>query len=200
MGVRVEFVFGLGSRYSYLASTQLDRIAARTGCSFEWTPVSSVALMAARGRTPFRGDPASGQYEWDYRRRDAEDWARYYGVPFAEPKPAPADHALMAVAARAADGQGALQPYVRALFSAVFVAQAEVCAKTCVELAGSLALDLPRFESALAAPSLRARVQADAERCAARGAFGVPWFFVEERGFWGNDRLVLLEHWLTRAA
>ena len=60
MGARVEFVFGLGSRYSYLASTQLDGIASRTGCSFEWVPLSSVALMAARGRTPFRGDPVSG--------------------------------------------------------------------------------------------------------------------------------------------
>ena len=28
----------------------------------------------------------------------------------------------------------------------------------------------------------------------ARGAFGVPTFFVGERMFWGNDRLVLVRH------
>ncbi|MSQ73777.1 MAG: hypothetical protein EXR27_21265 [Betaproteobacteria bacterium] len=57
MGRPVEFVFGLGSRYSYLASTQLDAIAARRGCEITWVPVSSVALMAAGGRTPFGGGP-----------------------------------------------------------------------------------------------------------------------------------------------
>ena len=33
-----------------------------------------------------------------------------------------------------------------------------------------------------------------------RGAFGVPTFFVGDRMFWGNDRLVLLRHHLTQSA
>lgn len=198
MGARVEFVFGLGSRYSYLASTQLDRVAAATGCRFEWIPVSSVALMAVRGRTPFRGDPSSGQYEWEYRRRDAEDWARYYGVPFVEPHPAPEDHALMAVAVRAAAEQGALVPYAQALFEAVFVGHVVIDADVCSGLARKLSLDGARFAAALAGPSVRAQAQADAERYAGRGAFGVPTFFAGDRMFWGNDRLVLLEDWLRR--
>ncbi len=37
----VEAYFGLGSRYSYLASTQLDRIAAETGTAFNWIPIAS---------------------------------------------------------------------------------------------------------------------------------------------------------------
>ena len=139
--VVVEFVFGLGSRYSYLASTQLEAIAARTGCRFEWVPVSSRALMAVRGRTPFAESPTSGQYEADYRRRDAGDWARLYGVPFVEPWPAPEDHALMAVATRAADGQGALVAYARAMFDAVFVRHARIDEDACVALARHLGLD-----------------------------------------------------------
>lgn len=198
MGVRVEFVFGLGSRYSYLASTQIDGIAKRTGCRFEWTPVSSVALMAARGKSPFGGVPVSGQYDWDYRQRDAEDWARYYGVPFVEPRPAPADHSLMAVAARAADEQGALLPYVRTIFDAVFVQQKAIDERACTGIAAALGLDPSRFASALTGGGARARVQADAERCAALGAFGVPTFLAGGRMFWGNDRLVLLEDWLRR--
>ena len=198
MGARVEFVFGLGSRYSYLASTQLERIAAATGCEFEWVPVSSVALMAARGRTPFRGDPTSGQYEGDYRRRDAEDWARYYGVPFVEPHPAPDDHALMAVAVRAAGEQGALVPYARAMFDAVFVRHVRIDAEACIAVGRMLALDEARLRAAMTDAALRARAQADAEECAARGAFGVPTFFAGGRMFWGNDRLVLLEDWLRR--
>lgn len=197
---RVQFVFGLGSRYSYLASTRLEGIAARTGCAFDWVPVSSVALMAARGRSPFAGDPASGQYDWGYRRRDAEDWARYYGVPFVEPLPPPQDHALMALATRAAGRQGALERYARALFEAVFVRHAAIDEAACAALAAELGLDERAFREALADPALRAGMDADIADCVARGAFGVPTFFAGGRMFWGNDRLVLLEDWLGRAA
>ena len=31
-----------------------------------------------------------------------------------------------------------------------------------------------------------------------RGAFGVPTFFVGEYMFWGNDRMVLLRHFLLK--
>jgi len=194
--VTVEFVFGLGSRYSYLASTQLDGISARTGCVFEWVPVSSRDLMIARGRTPFNGEPPSGQYEWEYRRRDAEDWARYYGVPFLEPRPMPEEHTLPAVAVRAAGEQGALVPFARAMFDFIFVRNARIDDAACIAIAGGMNLDVSRYRISLGDPAVRQRVSADARRAAARGAFGVPTFFAGKRIFWGNDRLVLLEHWL----
>ena len=81
----VDFFYGIGSRYSYLASTQLDRLAAETGCGIRWRPLYSGDLFAARRRDPFQGDPVSGQYDWAYRRRDAERWAAYYGVLYREP-------------------------------------------------------------------------------------------------------------------
>ncbi|MGE0876796.1 MAG: 2-hydroxychromene-2-carboxylate isomerase [Burkholderiales bacterium] len=195
--VTVQFVFGLGSRYSYLASTQLDGVAARTGCVFEWVPVSSVELMAARGQTPFRGKPPSGQYEWEYRRRDAEDWARFYGVPFVEPHPPPEDHALLAVAIRAAGEQGVLVPFARAMFDAIFVEHRRIDESACVAIAASMNLDVGGYRASLSDPALRQRVSEDARRAADHGAFGVPTFLVGGRSFWGNDRLVLLEHWLA---
>jgi 2-hydroxychromene-2-carboxylate isomerase len=196
MGRQVEFVFGLGSRYSYLASTQLDSIAARTGCEFTWVPVSSVALMAAGGLTPFAGEPQSGQYLGDYRRRDAQDWAAYYGVPFVEPQPAPEDHRLMAGATLAAGLQDALVPYAKALLDAVFVRHLRIDLGACTAVAATIGLNSARFRAALEDPATARRVDEDATRYAARGAFGVPTFFAGERMFWGNDRLVLLEHWL----
>ena len=48
MAKTVPFYFGLGSRYSYLAATQLDLIEHRTGCTFEWLPLQSAELMAFR--------------------------------------------------------------------------------------------------------------------------------------------------------
>src|SRR5438105_13749609 len=80
----VDAYLGLGSRYSYLASTQLDRISLETGATINWIPIASGDLFAPE-RNPFAGQAISGQYEWFYRRQDAEAWAEYYRVPYREP-------------------------------------------------------------------------------------------------------------------
>lgn len=193
----VEFVFGLGSRYSYLASTQLGKLREKTGCELVWTPVSSAELMALRGSSPFEGSPVSGQYDRDYRKKDALAWAEHYGVPFIEPHPAPRDHQLMAIACRAAETLGAMVPYIHTLFRAVFAEHREIDSSACIDLASRVGIDRIAFGSALANRSLRSRVSADAARSAGKGAFGVPTFLVDDRMFWGNDRLVLLIHYLV---
>ena len=45
----------------------------------------------------------------------------------------------------------------------------------------------------LQGPETQARHDSLLDEAAARGAFGVPTFFLGERMFWGNDRLMLLE-------
>ena len=67
MGCRppvVEFYFGAGSRYSYLAAAWLPGIAAETGARFDWLPVDSVRLIRARGHDPFAAPGGVGQYDW----------------------------------------------------------------------------------------------------------------------------------------
>jgi 2-hydroxychromene-2-carboxylate isomerase len=81
----VEFFFSPGSRYSYLAASQMPSLERETGCRVDWRPVNGSDIRSLRGRDPFAGDPASGQYEWSYRRADAERWASYYSIPFREP-------------------------------------------------------------------------------------------------------------------
>jgi 2-hydroxychromene-2-carboxylate isomerase len=49
----VEFYFGAGSRYSYLAATQLPAVAAEIGARFDWLPVDSARLIRARGHDRF---------------------------------------------------------------------------------------------------------------------------------------------------
>jgi 2-hydroxychromene-2-carboxylate isomerase len=53
----IDFYLGLGSRYSYLAASQVDRIEKAHSCRFVWKPIASGALMDRRGGNPFRGEP-----------------------------------------------------------------------------------------------------------------------------------------------
>ena len=63
----IAFYYGLGSRYSYLAFTQIERIESEYGCRFDLHPISSIDLMQLCGPSPFEGRPVSGQYDWGYR-------------------------------------------------------------------------------------------------------------------------------------
>jgi 2-hydroxychromene-2-carboxylate isomerase len=186
MALVVDFYYGLGSRYSYLASTQIERIAADTGCRFAWHPMASGALMRLRGGQPFRGEPISGQYEWPYRQHDAEAWADYYGVPYREPVDFRADPDSLAVAATAAKQLGAVEPYSRRLFQAIFVEGRVIAEAYLTEFAAEVGLDKQAFRSHLDDPATAELYQTELRQARDRGAFGVPTFFLGEQMFWAT--------------
>lgn len=117
----VDFYYAIGSRYSYLAASQIDRLRSDTGCRIEWHPLNSVRLLAARKADPFSGTPISGQYEWSYRTRDAARWADFYRIPFVEPRGrVEFDSEVLARACTAAKLLGSVEMFSRSLFEAMF--------------------------------------------------------------------------------
>ncbi|MGH6913513.1 MAG: 2-hydroxychromene-2-carboxylate isomerase [Geminicoccales bacterium] len=191
----VDFFYGIGSRYSYLASTQLDRLAAETGCRIRWRPLSSGDLFAARGLDPFAGRPVSGQYDWTYRRFDAQCWADYYGVPFREPEDIRFDPRRLALACTAAARLGAVERFSRRLFGALFVdGTSPLDDAACAALAAGVGLDPAAFRRALDEPMTRQALARTLQDALRRGVFGVPGFVLAGRVYFGNDRLPILRH------
>src|SRR5215470_7646729 len=177
MTLTVDFYLGIGSRYSYLAASQVERIEATHGCRFVWKPIASGALMDRRGGNPFRGEPVSGQYDWGYREYDATCWAAYYGIPFREPVQFRVDPASLALACLAADRQGAMVRCCRLLQRLIFIEGRVIDDAVIAGLAVELDLDVPAFQREFGAPETRARHDGLVEEARARGAFGVPTFF-----------------------
>lgn len=190
----VDFIYGLGSRYSYLASTQIARVTRETGARFCWQPISSHALLGRRRDNPFRGDATAGQYDWGYRKRDAQAWARYYGVPFNDPiGRLTYEPMLPALAAMAADRQGQVEAMSHLLYRMIFADdRVKLSRDQVVSEAGTLGLDLPRFEADLTSPELAMAHERRITDLESRGVFGVPTFLYRDELYWGNDRLVLL--------
>jgi len=116
----VDFYLGLGSRYSYLAASQVDRLEAQYGCRFAWKPIASGALIDRRGDNPFRREDGVGQYDPSYREYDAKAWAAHYGIPLREPAPFDVEADVPALACLAAERQGAVVPCCRRLFELIF--------------------------------------------------------------------------------
>ena len=196
--ITVDFFYGLGSRYSYLVSTQIARLETDTGCRVRWRSLYSADLFAARGCNPFEGQPVSRQYESAYRRRDAERWAAYYGVPYHEPEDVRFDPRL-ALACIAAASLRAVEPFSRRLFQALFVdGTSPLDDEVCVAMARGIGLAEDAFRAALEQPETGARLTATVEEAVAAGVFGVPSFVVGGEVYFDNDRLSLVRHALRQ--
>lgn len=198
----VLFYYSIGSRYSYLAASQLGELVAETGCRIDWVPLNSARLLADRGGGPFRGDPVSGQYDWSYRTRDAERWAELYGIPFVETRGrVEIDAEALALAATAAKRIGKIEAVSRELFAAVFDGKSSVVdVNECVRRAERCGLSASAFRAELEQPQTRKQLEHSMKAAHRAGVFGVPTFVVDGELFWGNDRLVLLKRHLERVA
>jgi 2-hydroxychromene-2-carboxylate isomerase len=192
---RVEFFFSPGSRYSYLAASQMSLLEEQTGCTVDWRPVNGGDIRKLRRRDPFEGEPVSGQYDWSYRERDARLWADYYGIRFREPPSHHFDFWLLARAATAAKRLGRAADYGWRICAAVYGTDTWPIDETvCIALAEEIGFAADLFRATLEDPETERVLAAAAEEVFRRGAFGVPTFFVGAQMFWGNDRLTILKH------
>ncbi len=198
---KVPFYFGLGSRYSYLASTQLEQIEISTDCEFDWLPLQSGELVrrANNGQSPFHDNPQSGQYDWSYRQRDAEAWADYYGVPYTEPANFRTDPDDLAKACWVADLDGLLKPMARQIFKAIFIDARVITREVLGDIASEIGLNGNEIITALDQPEIIAKHETVLDRALKDNVFGVPSFFIGERLLWGNDRLSLVEYFLKKS-
>ena len=194
---KIDFYYSIGSRYSYLASTQIDALQQETGCQIDWHPINSVRLISMRENSPFAGKPA-GQYEWTYRELDAQRWAKLYGVPYIEPRSrVEFDSELLARACVAAKHFGKVAEYSHLLFAAMFQdSLSKIDENECIDRAEICGIPAGDFQVALKAQETANKLNQTIDRATNAGVFGVPTFITNGELFWGNDRLILLRHYL----
>ena len=207
-GATVQFFFGLGSRYSYLASTQIAQLENETACRVQWLPMVSVDLMQRRKQNPFTARTAtgdwsgvsiSGQYSEQYRETDLKRWADLYGVPFQTPKPARMDERRRTLYCVAAELAGRGAAYCRAMFDAMYVSNIAVGEDDCLRLAGSIDVAPDLLRSHMDSGAAEKRHDEIVMLALSKGALGVPTFVCKDELFWGNDRLILLRDRLTKS-
>jgi 2-hydroxychromene-2-carboxylate isomerase len=199
--ITIDFYYSIGSRYSYLASSQIDALVKETGCHVEWHPINSVRLIAQRECNPFEGKPISTQYEWTYRELDAQRWAKLYGIPYVEPRGrVNFDSELLARACTAAKRLGKVEEYSRSLFAAMFQdSLSEIDERECIDRAEICGISASDFHIALTADETSKQLNTTINHALDAGVFGVPTFITLGELFWGNDRMILLSNHLNLA-
>lgn len=199
--LKVRAYLGLGSRYSYLASTQLDRIATETGAEFEWVAINSVELIrrARPEGSPFDQPVLLGQYAPEYRHQDAHRWASHYGVAYVEPEISALPSDALALTCWAQPDTLKRKTLIKSIYAALFADGIEMTMDALKKLAGDFDVSAEEIDDALS-DSAASMLHEDAIASALdQGVFGVPTFMCEGELFWGNDRLCLLtQHLQTK--
>ena len=188
MEKQVEFYFDFGSPASYLAWTQLPKIATECGAQIAWRPMLLGGVFKATGnQSPVTIAP-KGKWMWG----DLDRWARRYGVPLNTNPNFPINTLMLM---RGAAGLQLREPdrfltYVETMFRATWVNAANlndpaVVAATLKE-AG---FDPAAMMALVNDPEVKAKLIAFTEAAVGRGVFGAPTMFVGKEMHFGQDRL-----------
>lgn len=198
MALTIEFYFDFPSPYSYLAHTQLPRLAAEHGARVTYHPFRILNLMAIVGNRP---TTIECQNKNRYAGVDLQRWARRYGVEFARnPHSKGFDFAQFDRGALAAIELGRGAEYVTAIFTAYWGQPVDLSHRpTMMEILERAGFDASQLLERAESTDIVAKLDADTQAAAERGVFGSPTMFLGDQMFFGNDRLDFLVETLRTA-
>jgi 2-hydroxychromene-2-carboxylate isomerase len=187
----VDFIFDFASPNAYLAHKVLPAFAARTGAVIRYIPCLLGGIFkATNNKAPmvqFAEIPAKLAYD----KLEIRRFIAAHGIAKFRMNPHfPVNSLLIMRGAIVAEADGVLDRYIDAVFTDMWeagrnMADPEVVAAALTEDG----FDGPAVLARTQDQSMKDKLAANTERAVARGAFGIPTFFVGEEMFFGKERL-----------
>jgi 2-hydroxychromene-2-carboxylate isomerase len=190
----VDFYYDFSCPYAYLASTQIEAVAARAGAELRWRPMLLGGVFRAIG-APLGPLLVPSKAKLNFL--DMHRWADHFGAPFAMPPTHP-NRTVLALRATLAAGEARFAQASHALFRAYWqrgedVSRPDVVASALDEAGLDGAALVKGAEDQAIKDELRART----DEAVSKGVFGAPAFVIGEGAdralFWGQDRLHFVE-------
>jgi 2-hydroxychromene-2-carboxylate isomerase len=182
----VEFFYDYASPFSYLADCRLPDIARRRGAEIVYRPAILGVLIVESGNQA----PPTVPAKMKYMNADMRRWADHLRVPFASNPAFPVRSITLMRAALVAQDTGVFDRFHPAMWRAMWVDGVNLGDNEALARAlANAGLDAPAILQATQTDTVKARLKANCDEALARGAFGMPTFFVGDEMFFGNDRL-----------
>ena len=183
-----DYYFDFGSPASYLAYTQLGKLATETGATAIYKPMLLGGVFQATGNHSPATIPAKGKYTFtDFAR-----FAKRYGVPLAMNPNFPINTLMLmrgAMGLQLTD-PARFQSYCTAIYQAIWVDAKNMNDPGAVgQVLHAAGFDVAAMVALAGAQSTKDALKAATEEAVARGVFGAPTFFVGNAIFWGQDRM-----------
>jgi 2-hydroxychromene-2-carboxylate isomerase len=187
----LDFWFDYSCPYAYLASTQVEALASRTGAALTFKPMLLGGVFAANG-TPQTLFATLSPAKAAHNARDLERWADLFGVPLAMPS----GHPLRTVEALRATVASGIDPrVVHGFYQAYWVdGRGPSEEATMRDVLGAAGHDVGAILAAIARPEAKDDLRRRTDEAIAIGIFGAPAFVVDgARLYWGQDRTHFVE-------
>jgi 2-hydroxychromene-2-carboxylate isomerase len=187
---RLDLYWDFSSPFAYLATTQAEALAARTGANLVWRPMLLGAVFKAIGQeqAPIL---TWGEAKRNYYFKDLTRWADFYGVPFQFPTrfPVLTLKALRAYLALPENRRGAFRERT---FHAYWALDRDIADDAVLaELAGE---DVGTLTARMQSPEIKKALVDATQSAIDHGVFGAPTWVVDGKElFWGQDRISLVE-------
>lgn len=194
-----EYYFDFSCPYAYLASTQVEALAARVSAALLPRPILLGGVFQALGVPQNLAGTLSPQ-KTRHNADDLRRFAQVLGVPYRVPEPAPGQasggHPRRTVdALRAVLAVGApYMPLAHQFFRAYWVDNIDIgTAEGMTAVLTRAGHDAAAVLARANAPEIKEELRTRTAEAVARGVFGVPAFFVGGDLYWGQDRLDYVE-------
>ncbi|WP_426416505.1 2-hydroxychromene-2-carboxylate isomerase [Aestuariirhabdus sp. LZHN29] len=190
----VDYYFSVLSPFAYLAGTQLETVAARTGVKVNYKPLDIMGLFAETGGT------APKDRHWSRQQYRLQELARVadYAKLKINLKPAhwPTDPLPASCAIIAAQNLGMdVGPLCHGSLRAVWAEERDIGDPQTVQaLLQASSIDAGVVAAAM--DGAEAQYHQNTQDAIAAGVFGAPTYVVDDQVFWGQDRLDYLERYL----
>lgn len=192
----LTYWFDVHSPFCFLAGLRIGDLARRQGAALTWRPISLPRLIQAiRGRQPLNENQAF--VDWLYK--DIDDWAALAGVAlrYHPDFPLRNGRALRVCAYGAAEGKA--EAVAMRLLRAYWSESGDITDPAALGAwAADAGLDAEAAAAAATDDHWKAVVEANTRAAIEAGVFGVPTVEAAGKLFFGNDRLDLLERYLSR--
>ncbi|MGB3289386.1 MAG: 2-hydroxychromene-2-carboxylate isomerase [Burkholderiaceae bacterium] len=195
MSANFQFYFDFSSPYGYLASTQIEALAAEFGRRVDWHPILLGPMFKAMNSAPLVDIPLKGKYAL----HDFERSAKLFGIPYVQPKAFPigtvaAARAVLYVQDKAPDKAAG---FIKRLYRAYFAQQRDISdAGVVLDLATQEGLDASDLAQGMVREDIKDKLKKSVAQAMERGVFGSPFVFVDDEPFWGFDRFDHIHRWL----
>ncbi|MEM8649626.1 MAG: 2-hydroxychromene-2-carboxylate isomerase [Pseudomonadota bacterium] len=186
MAKEFDFYFDIGSPATYLAWTQVPRLAEETGAKANYKPILLGGVFKATGNSSPITVPEKGRWLF----KDLTRWANRYGIEFNLNSKFPINTLYMMRGMIAYLEDDRFLALGDAFFEAMWVKdkdlnQPEVMA----EVVSSAGVDPAEFMERINDQKTKDALMEATQAVIDRAAFGAPTFFVGDEMFWGQDRM-----------
>ncbi|WP_428682898.1 2-hydroxychromene-2-carboxylate isomerase [Sphingopyxis sp.] len=191
----LELIFDFGSPNAYLTLKALPELLDRTGADLIITPCLLGGIFKATGNKAPMIQYADAPAKLAYEHLEMQRFITKHGLTKFRLNPHfPVNTLTIMRGAIVAEDEGHLDDYIDAVNRAMWeeglkMDDPEIIAA----FLSANGFDGPALLARTQEPGIKAKLVANTEAAVARGAFGIPTFFVGDEIFFGKDRLGQVE-------